>query len=66
MTDKLRKITRLLAIPLLILIWCLHIIMGFIYFICCVCDLRPDEWDVFPEDLIQLIREWVREGVNSL
>lgn len=66
MIDKLRKITRLLAIPLLILWWSLFAVQSIILFICCLLDLRIDEWDYCLEGLTGLIKDWIKDGAMTL
>ena len=66
MTDKIRKMTRLLAIPLLILAWVIYLIQSIIFLICCACDLNIEEWDYCVVDLFSFISDWIKEGADSL
>lgn len=66
MTDKLRKITRLLAIPLLILWWFISLIQAGLLFYCCVLDFNVDECEFCIEDLFGLIKSWINNGADEL
>ena len=62
----MRKFTRLFAIPFLILWWFLHLLQEVILLIVCICDLRPDECDWYFEDLIGIIKNFLKEGVDGV
>lgn len=66
MTEKLRKILRILAIPFLILFCILGLLQTVLWFIFCLCDLKPDEWEIFMESPINFIKEYLKEGVCGL
>lgn len=66
MTNKIRKITRLFAIPFLLLWWLLSILCYIILLFCTLLDLNPEEFEFYIEDLFRLIKDWIKEGANSL
>ena len=61
-----RKITRWFAVPILILWWCLQLCQAILTNIACLLDLKPDEMDFCIEDLFYLIRNYLKDGANSL
>jgi hypothetical protein len=66
MTNKLRQFTRLFAIPFLILWWIINLIGVIALLICCICDLRPDEFEFCIEDLFGLLKHWIKNGTDEL
>ncbi len=62
----MRKIIRLLAVPLLILWWFINLFQVFLLLIACILDLNLEEFDFCIEDLFGLIKGWIKDGVNSL
>ena len=62
----MRKFIRFFAIPFLILWWILHIIQEILLLIVFLFDLRPDECDWCFEDLIGLIKDFLKNGSDAL
>ena len=66
MIDKIRLILRILAIPFVILYCILGVLATIVWFIFCLFDLRPDEWEIFAENPINFISVYIKEGVRGL
>ena len=64
--NKIRKITRIFAIPLLILWWLLSLIELLILFICCCLDFNINEFEACISDLGGTIKDFLKEGVEGL
>lgn len=64
--NKIRIFTRILAIPFLILFCILGLLQTILWFIFCLCDLKPDEWEIFIDAPLNLIREYLKEGVSGI
>ena len=64
--NKIRKITRIFAIPLLILWWLLSLIELLILFICCCLDFNINEFESCISDLGGTIKDFLKEGVEGL
>lgn len=64
--NNLRKITRIFAIPFMILFIILGLLQTVLWFIFCLCDFKPEEWEIFMDAPINLIREYLKEGVSGI
>ena len=64
--NKLRIFTRIFAIPFLILFCILGLLQTILWFIFCLCDLKPEEWEIFMDAPLNLIKEYLKEGVNGI
>ena len=66
MTDKIRLILRILATPFAILFFISGVLATILWFILCLFDLRLDEWEIFAENPINFISEYIKEGMRGL
>lgn len=66
MTDKLRKITRIFGIPIIILFWVLWQFMQLGCFVLCLLDLNPDEIEYTSYDLFDSIKAYLLAGAMTL
>lgn len=63
----MRKFIRLFAIPLLILWWLFSLFQEILLAVVCILDLNPEETkELYIENLFSLIKNWIKDGVDSL
>ena len=66
MKNKLRKVTRIIAIPLLVLCWILSVLQILIMFICCCLDFNLNPVDPWIKSLLDVIKDFWIKGAEGL
>jgi len=65
--NYLRKFTRIFAIPFILIIWFCGIIQTILWFILCLFDLSPEEWEIFFDlNITSTIKDYLKNGVDEL